>query len=598
MKRSTEPLCTSTTDVLDEDSACYTQSEKKQKTTEQGKCHFGFDEDDWNLSSDDDWKLEELKQIGITDDLQDVCAEWNESDEDFLPYQARIRNAVSSLEQRDENRLVLCDEQKECLYELLELHYSRSKDNQSYDHAKELFISGGAGTGKSHLLRAIVAVCNMLEIPIQVLAHQGIAALNVDGRTISSFFQKKQEDEGGEVEKRIPIIIFDEVSMISKEVLDGTISKRLRKWHGFNDPDNTHPFGKVTIAFMGDLMQLPPVEGSVVFNSSIWIDKVRLRLLTENHRQSDTEFIENLNIIRFGFQNRPHEEVERCLQFFNQFKLTAEEEQEFGDALHIMSTNQLVNLHNREKYNKLIKPDRIFYTSKWIEERTESNNTFKNIRSREDVDKQLPSGVPLCKGCVVMITMNHPTGKYANGDIGTVTGISIDKETDQRVINILLQRTRQRITVSHVSIECWDDSNSAESRKREIIKMCGYPIVHGWAITIHKSQGLTLDKVVINPAKIFASAQAYVALSRAKTTQGLRLMSTLQRHHIKCDTKSIVEYSRLLTENENGGNTDVTEGSQCDISSNSDSNGCGDDDDTDVFGLNDVNLIHRDLVHV
>lgn len=438
--------------------------------------------------------------------------------------------------------LGLSEQQRNVLMQVFKLTISRS-NGRPFHIDKEMFITGGAGSGKSFLLRSIVSVAHRLGIQTLVVAHQGVAALNINGSTICSVFKPNQtkyfvSNLDRETYRELKLLIVDEISMVSSEMLDDVISSRLKAWH-----NSKRNFGKATVVVLGDLMQLAPVgkDAKSVFKSLLWRRQFEMTNLTENHRQHDAVFIENLNLLRWGSVD--------CIPYFNSRLLVPSEADEWTDVTYLMSTNRSVHEHNVSKFNRLVaskpKPVEIITTTVKEAPPTKAREGWTKYPSRFDALAQLGVEIKVCEGTVILFTSNDlPAMRYCNGDIGVVTKILPPKSAiSDRIFVVRINRTDQEVEVEPITVS-YDEGGQALSTGM-VGNLKGYPITYGWAMTIHKSQGISLDKVVVNPAGIFAPAQLYVALSRARTPEGLRLLHRVEPRHIKVDFHAAAEYVRL-----------------------------------------------------
>lgn len=406
-----------------------------------------------------------------------------------------------------------------------------------------LFITGKAGTGKSTLLRHFVANTKKTCV---VLAPTGIAAINVGGVTIHSFFRLPFRPivEGDEEIHRFPrnsekfkiinktdVFIIDEVSMLRADIIDA-IDQTLRL--NSNYPDK--PFGGKQMIFFGDLFQLEPVvQNNEVerylfteyYNSHYFFDARVFREihmhcieLRKIYRQSDPDFIHILDVIRL---NRA-DEVELAQlnkRVDRKFIPTAD------DTYVTLSTrNSVAAGINEFELVKIKEPEFIY--------RGEIDGEFNT--------KQLPTESTLVfkVGAQVIFIKNNLDGKWVNGTIGKIHALSEDK------IEVMLPNGN----IEEVSRETWENKRyywDAVNRrvKSEVVgTFKQYPIKLAWAITIHKSQGLTFDKVILElSGGTFAHGQLYVALSRCRTLEGMILREPIKQKDIIIDER-VVRFAR------------------------------------------------------
>lgn len=432
------------------------------------------------------------------------------------------------------------------------------------ENSKEsIFISGRAGTGKSTLLRHLV---NRRKKRYVVLAPTGVAALNVNGQTIHSFFQlppslilKKDIQPNyakHSIFSNIDTIILDEISMVRSDIMDG-IDYALR----VNRNRLNEPFGGIQMVFIGDLFQLPPVVtndlqqyflntygGRYFFNATVFHNEFNYQCkeLTINFRQkNDMGFQELLNRIRINqatfddYVNLNQRHVNnlgrqtddaiilttnrKSVRTINKSRLTEIKSQEF--TLDAILSGTL-----KTKYDRLL-------------------NDFKNKRiSEEELDRRLETNFPtdvelkLKKGAQIIMIKNDRAKRWVNGSLGRISAIN------NKGIWVKIDSNTYKIEQ-----EKWDDitysynqqtQELSESSRGSFIQ---YPIKLAWALTVHKSQGKTFDKVIIDLAGgAFEHGQTYVALSRCKTLAGITLNKEIGNNDVIVDPKVVNYYSSFI----------------------------------------------------
>ncbi len=402
------------------------------------------------------------------------------------------------------------------------------------DTPKNLLITGRAGTGKSTLLNYFRDNTGK---HVVILAPTGVAAVNVAGQTIHSFFHfkpnvtpasiKKKKSEGKEkttIYKKLETIVIDEVSMVRADLLD-CVDKFLR----LNGPHAKQPFGGVQMIFIGDLYQLPPVVSgaereifrshyaSPYFFSAKVFPELALEFieLEKVYRQKDDEFIRLLNTIR----NRTV--TDEDLALFNRrcdpsFAAAADD-----FYLSLTSTNDLAAGINEQRLAEL--PGKI-----WKAEGAIDGDFGKEY---------LPSAVELKlkKGAQIMLLNNDSYGQWINGTIGKVKKFEKDDEGEDVIVAELDNGETARISPYTWKIYRFFLKNE-ELRSEEVGSFRQYPVRLAFAVTIHKSQGKTFEKVVIDVGRgTFAHGQMYVALSRCTTLEGIVLKQPLKKSHILMD---------------------------------------------------------------
>lgn len=390
-----------------------------------------------------------------------------------------------------------------------------------------IFLTGKAGTGKTTFLKSLK---DTLFKRYVVLAPTGIAALNCEGVTIHSFFQLDFMPyiPGGVVKRKqirrsklnlirsLELIVIDEISMVRADVLD-QIDVILRK---LRISERHKPFGGVQLLMIGDLSQLPPVAKqeewdflsqyyqTPYFFSSRVLQESRYLTITLQHiyRQSDSKFINILNHVR---DNTITQEI--ITQLNQRYNPEIYSQKQKGYII-LCSHNNQANKINEDKL-RLIDNKSYFYSAE-IEGEFD-DRLFPNAETLE-----------LKEGAQVMFLKNDydsPIGekrRYYNGTIGKIVELNEDK------IVVEKDEDGQRIEVTKYTWERYKYELNKKTKeiKQEVIgAFTQYPLKLAWAITIHKSQGLTFDKAIIDADNSFAHGQFYVALSRCRSLEGLSL---------------------------------------------------------------------------
>jgi ATP-dependent exoDNAse (exonuclease V) alpha subunit len=374
---------------------------------------------------------------------------------------------------------------------------------------KNVFITGSAGTGKTYLLQQYIQYLKERRIHPTIVAPTGIAASHLKGQTIHSFFALGIRDtvvDNGYVQflmeksylksrfSKLKVLIIDEVSMVSPEVFS-SMDKVLRAFK--NSPE---PFGGVQVVISGDFFQLPPVskefkEKRFAWQSQVWkYLELKSCYLQEKFRQDDDRLIKILDEIRTGEVSKTsHELLDSC---FNRAL-----NKEFT-ATKLYTHNIDVDRINLEELEKLEGKSQFFkYTSKGSAKNIEK--VFKSALVLEELT--------LKKDAIVLFIKNNPEKGYVNGTTGVVLGFEGD-------IPVVQLTTGQKI---RVVAEDWTVEND---KGETVATVSQVPLRLAWAITIHKSQGMTLDAAEIDLSKTFEVGQGYVALSRIKNIEGLRLL--------------------------------------------------------------------------
>lgn len=404
-----------------------------------------------------------------------------------------------------------------------------------------IFLTGRAGTGKSTLLKYFRSATNKKHV---VLAPTGIAALNVRGQTIHSFFGFHPKIENKLVHrahpdrldffKEIETIIIDEISMVRADLLD-CVDRALR----LNRERPREPFGGVQMIFIGDLFQLSPVvtrEDRHVFEneypSPYFFSAKCMRDISVNiielkkiHRQKEKEFIRLLNNIRLG------ELGETDIQTWNRRHDPYYDPMDDSDhVVHLTTTNKMAKQRNDFELNKL-----------------EGKSWLLEAQSIGDIGTQkMPSdpAIHLKEGARIMFTTNDPLRRWVNGNLGTIEKIQKNGLNKFPTLHVTMEDGKQ-VEVDQHKWEIFEYAYTGKNFEENAIgAYIQYPIALAWAVTIHKAQGKTFDNVLIDVGwGAFAHGQMYVALSRCTTLEGITLLKPLQAKDVIVD-KAVLDFSR------------------------------------------------------
>jgi len=405
-----------------------------------------------------------------------------------------------------------------------------------------VFVTGNAGTGKTTLIHYLK---NILDRKVVVVAPTGVAALNAGGMTIHSFFHlppKIHEDEdiklvhNRKLYKKMDLLIIDEVSMVRCDLLD-SIDKFLQK-----NRSSRKPFGGVQLLLVGDLFQLPPVVSreewdvleqkgyaSPYFFSSFGLQNTSMAPveLTYIYRQEDSTYIDLLNSIRVG------DDIESVIEKLNGQLC----EDYYQPDITLTCTNNLADKINKYELGNLLSEEHLF------------KGTLEGHFTLEQNKLPAPMELRLKEGARVMFTKNDAQRRWVNGTIGVV------RKIEQRTIMVELL-SNSRGSVYDVLPEIWEsykyayDSEQDEIVSNKVGQYTQYPLMLSWAVTIHKSQGKTLDNVLVDLGSgAFASGQVYVALSRCRSIDGFRLARPIREMDVKSDPMIIrfyIELSKMM----------------------------------------------------
>lgn len=412
-----------------------------------------------------------------------------------------------------------------------------------------VFLTGKAGTGKTTLLRYIQK--NTFK-QMAIVAPTGVAAINAGGATIHSFFQfpfgpfviglkengqpdasknhavLKYNAQRLAIFRNLELLVIDEISMVRADLLDQidvTLRQTRKKWH--------LPFGGVQVLFIGDMYQLPPVVQpeewkllKELYQSPFFFESKALRQnppvfieLEKIYRQSDQVFINLLNNVRTN--NLSQNDID----LLNKHYKAEISDQEYNTNITLTTHNRKADEINTRNLEKLSAESFIFRSD------TEGAFSEKNFPAEENLR--------LKEGARVMFLKNNPEKNYYNGKIGMVSFLSKEK------IKVICDEDKQEVEVGR---EVWTnvsyslDKTNGHIDEEILGTFTQYPLRLAWAITIHKSQGLTFSNLIIDAADSFSAGQVYVALSRCRSLEGLILSSKIRSSTLLND-KAIVRFS-------------------------------------------------------
>lgn len=423
-----------------------------------------------------------------------------------------------------------------------------------------MFVTGKAGTGKSTLLRYLTQHTKKRFV---VLAPTGVAALNVEGQTIHSFFRLpprllqrkdiKHETWREKLYQALDMVIIDEVSMVRADIFEA-IDTTLRL---YRNPQK--PFGGVQMICIGDLFQLPPVVpndqrsyfsevygGEYFFNSPVFREGFSYNFVELSHvfRQREPVFLDILNKIR-NDQLTPDD-----LKLLNSRHIyTAGDAPD--EAVVLCATNAIAKRINMQGLQALPADSASYIASLTGRLKERYEEIIQKGGSAEQLEKALDTRFPaditltLKEGARVMMIRNDKDNeRWVNGTMGI-----IEKLTPEGILLKIDGKTHL------VEAETWEDIEYEFDKTEKTIKpnvrgtFTQYPIRLAWAITIHKAQGKTLDQVMIDfGAGAFAPGQVYVAVSRCRTLQGIYLRAPVRQQDIFVD-KRVVEFMSRNLEN-------------------------------------------------
>lgn len=391
-----------------------------------------------------------------------------------------------------------------------------------------VFLTGPAGSGKTYLLKQYIQYLKENNIGVAVTASTGIAATHMNGQTIHSWSgmgiaETFSEDDFSKLKKRqyysdrmrkVKVLIIDEISMLHAHQLDivNMICKR------FKEPFS--PFGGLQVILCGDFFQLPPVtkygqQASFVIEAESWDEMdPKICYLEEQHRQEDKHMLKILNDIR---------------------KKSCDEK-----------TLELISTRTNKKIKNAITPTKLFTHNANVDYindlelkkiKAESKKFIMKESGNEHVVNAVKKGclapetLILKKGAVVMFVKNNFERGYVNGTLGTVVDFDVN---DMPIVK----------TLSGKTIVATPEKWSIMEDEKSLAEIAQVPLRLAWAITVHKSQGMTLDAVEMDLSKSFEYGMGYVALSRVRTLDGIKLLGI---NRIALEVNPIVyEFDKIL----------------------------------------------------
>ncbi|MFZ3301988.1 MAG: PIF1 family ATP-dependent DNA helicase [Microgenomates group bacterium] len=402
---------------------------------------------------------------------------------------------------------------------------------------KNLFITGRAGTGKSTLLKVIR---DNLKQNYVVLAPTGVAAVNIGGQTIHSFFGfrpditidkviRRKHLKNPEVYENLEVLIIDEISMVRADLLD-CVSLFL-SMHG---PEKGRVFGGVQLIFIGDLYQLPPIVTykekdifSEMYVSPYFFDarafgetEFKIIELDKIYRQTEEKFINILNAVR---NKTVSEELLDELNKRVDFNFKPDPDEGYIELVTINAKAQEIN------YKKL-------------QELDGKMHSYEGEISGEFDERSYPAPhiLDLKVGAQVMLTNNDPYGRWFNGTVGIIEKIQ-DKSDSSDIIVKLENGETHNIESNKWEMYKFNYDRLSQKITSEVAgSFTQYPLMLSWAVTIHKSQGKTFNKTIVDMGSgAFAHGQTYVALSRCTSLAGLVLRVPIEKRHILLDYRVV-----------------------------------------------------------
>lgn len=401
---------------------------------------------------------------------------------------------------------------------------------------RNMYITGEAGTGKSYLLISIAQNLASQDKAYVTLAPTGLAAINVKGQTIHKFcgfapkpgYQILENPEGlKRVKKRkliekLDILILDEISMIRADMLDA-----MDVFFRINRASN-EPFGGLQVIMFGDHFQLPPIvknhewqffnqyyRSPYFFDSRGYQELAVLSVkLLKNYRQKDKEFIKILRLIRGG-NLQPVE-----LDYINDKLQISSIERE--DNITIACRNKQVEEKNHKHLSSLKTKEYVFKARKEgnFDEKSSPASSILNLKV----------------GAQIIFVKNDPENRWVNGTLGHIVQIKSHKV----IVELTTGKKVEVEPATWEKIEYIFDIEKGKIEESVTGSLVQFPVKLAWAVSIHKSQGQTYETCTVDLGySAFAAGQTYVALSRAKTLEGLHIKRALKKQDIITDQKIV-----------------------------------------------------------
>lgn len=398
---------------------------------------------------------------------------------------------------------------------------------------ENVFLTGSAGAGKTYTLNQYIQYLKARKIPVAITASTGIAATHMNGMTIHTWAGIGIKDQLSENDlkrmkerkylrehlEKVQVLIIDEISMLHAKQFN-LVNQVLQYFKG-----SAEAFGGIQVVASGDFFQLPPVgkndelnRDKFAFMSEAWVEaKFRVCYLSEQHRQSDSVLDQILNAIRR--QEVSDEQIQTLIN-------TKHQEHDTEIVTRLYTHNLDVDRINEQQLDTISQKMHRFDAV--LEGNEKLLETLKS-------SVRCPEQLILKKGAKVMFVKNNFDLGYVNGSIGEVIGFIEDEE-----LGMMPQVRLNDGSSIAVEAETWSIENEVG---KVVASLTQIPLRLAWAITIHKSQGMTLESAEIDLARTFENGQGYVALSRLKSIEGLKLLDfnpqalVLDRLAVKADAR-------------------------------------------------------------
>ncbi|AIU41296.1 helicase-2 [Sucra jujuba nucleopolyhedrovirus] len=439
----------------------------------------------------------------------------------------------------------LCNIQEPILNEEQLKFIKMLKIRRANGQCDPIFVSGNAGTGKTFLLKYLFQEMYLKEqIKVKKIAFTALAARNIDGTTMHKLFRFSftGEFKSNNINKdlyHIEMLIIDEISMIHATYLDKMDEiLRLTK----HQPDL--PFGGVQVVAFGDLYQLPPVVESCnqfkdqkiderCYFAGVWKHFI-LFTLTETMRQNELDFITALNQLRIG--------DERGIGYFNRLRATQTQLNPMQSTTLVTTVAGACKINDINNKKVCEQSNVVYDIESRSKIRTAKNSELLYVHSADSLGV-IPEKITLAIGSRILVTSNCVNSHCINGDIGVIVDFVVNP--DNKVDGIVFRSVSDKLLKLNKETLLFKTNN--DGSYRNVIERTGFPINLAWAMTIHKMQGATIDRLRIPLGSMFAHGQLYVALSRVRHSSGLELLQDVTKQMLLTNTNIKHVYQEMLT---------------------------------------------------